>query len=113
MNMAANSLHLLLGGAALATAFGGRLPGQGPSDQQPATTFAAPVRLRAGESFLGERRLFPSPVFHDVNGDGRDDIVIGDLIGRMTYALRQADGSYAAEAKLEDEEGKQIDFHNW
>src|SRR5262245_49623043 len=78
-------------------------------------TFAAPVRLRAGEAFLGENRLFPSPVFYDVDGDGQLDVVVGDLIGKMTVALRKPGKqlAFAAETKLMAADGKEIDFHNW
>jgi hypothetical protein len=78
--------------------------------------FAPPVRLKAGDKFMGENRLYPSPVFHDMNGDGRPDIVVGDLIGRMTVALRQpGDGParYGAESKFMGADGKELDFHNW
>jgi hypothetical protein len=70
----------------------------------------------AGGQFLGEKRLFPSPVFHDVDGDGRADIVVGDLRGHLTVALRKPGAGpieFAAETKLLDVEGKVIDFHNW
>ena len=78
--------------------------------------FAAPVRLLAGEEFLGADRLFPSPACHDMNGDGLPDIVVGDLRGRLTVALRNpGDGAptYAAETRLRAADGKDIDFHNW
>jgi hypothetical protein len=79
-------------------------------------TFAEPVRLKAGDKFLGEKRLYPSPVFHDMNGDGRADIVVGDLPGNLTVALRDAgDGppAHAAETKLQALDGKLLDFGNW
>ena len=79
--------------------------------QQP-PTFAAPVRLVAGGAGLGEGRLYPSPVAHDVDGDDRLDLVVGDLRGRVTVALRTADG-YAAEQPLRAADGTEIDFHNW
>lgn len=81
-----------------------------------ASDFAAPVRLHAGEKFLGEKRLFPSPVFHDVNGDGLRDLVIGDLPGSITVALRLAgDGpaKYGAEERLQAADGRPLDFNNW
>ena len=81
-----------------------------------APTFGPPVRLKAGDKFLGEKRLFPSPVFHDMNGDGLHDIVTGDLIGRLTIALRKpgsGPAAYEGETKLKDVDGKEIDFHNW
>ncbi|HLQ36793.1 MAG TPA: hypothetical protein VK348_03260 [Planctomycetota bacterium] len=82
----------------------------------PQPTFAPPVRLQAGGKFLGENRLFPSPVFHDMDGDGLADIVVGDLFGRLTVARRlPGDGParYGAETKLMATDGKELDFHNW
>lgn len=82
----------------------------------PSEHFAAPRRLEAGDKLLGERRLYPSPTYHDINGDGLADLVIGDLRGLMTVAHRMpGDGpaQYGPEQKLLDREGKEIDFHNW
>jgi hypothetical protein len=87
-----------------------------PTPAQDATaTFAPPDRLKAGDAFHGEGRLIPSPVYHDVNGDGLADIVVGDLRGRLTVAIRKPGGAiaYEAETPLQDELGKDIDFHNW
>jgi hypothetical protein len=78
--------------------------------------FKEPTRLKAGDALLGEKRLFPSPVFQDINGDGLPDIVVGDLRGKMTVALCKPgkDGvAYGPEAPLLDVDGKEIDFHNW
>ena len=83
---------------------------------KPAARFAAPVLLLAGEKTMGVRRLYPSPVFQDRNGDGRADIVIGDLPGRITVALRLAgDGPprFGPEEPLLARDGKPLDFHNW
>jgi len=82
----------------------------------PTPTFAPPVRLMAGETYLGAERLFPSPVFHDLNGDGLLDVVVGDLVGRLTVALRVkgADArAFADETDVMAADGKRIDFHNW
>jgi len=75
--------------------------------------FAAPKRMKAGASWLGEGRLYPSPAAHDLNGDGQLDVVIGDLPGRVTAALRGQDGSLAAEAPVDKRDGKPLKFHNW
>ena len=82
---------------------------------RPSLHFAAPIRLKAGDKFLGENRLYPSPVFHDIDGDGRLDIVVGDLLGHLTVALRGPGErlAFGEETKLLDGDGKAIDFHNW
>src|SRR5262245_51155141 len=88
----------------------------GASEPTPPARFAAPVLLRAGEKPMGARRLYPSPVLHDLNGDGRADIVIGDLRGRITVALRLAgDGPalFEPDEPLLARDGKPLDFHNW
>jgi len=77
------------------------------------TQFKAPVRLNAGDKMLGMNRLYPSPAAHDLNGDGRFDIVVGDLRGHLTFALQRADGTFDSEQKLNDAEGKVLDFGNW
>ena len=77
--------------------------------------FAAPVMLRAGEKVCGKGRLYPSPVFHDVNGDGTLDLVIGDLFGRVTFApgVAKKPGAFGPEEPLLDRDGDQLKFHNW
>ncbi len=79
--------------------------------------FAPPVRLRAGDRWLGEGRYYPSPVLHDLDGDGVREVVVADLPGRPTWAkvARGADGVVAvsAEKPLLDRDGRPLDFSNW
>ncbi len=78
--------------------------------------FAPPVRLEAGGKLLGAERLYPSPVYHDVNGDGLADIVVGDLRGHLTVALREAGTGiprFAAETPLNGADQRPLDFENW
>jgi len=78
--------------------------------------FAAPERIRAGKAFLGQGRIYPSPVLHDLDGDGHLDILVGDLFGRVTVARRvAAEGGIrvGAEVPLKGRNGKPLKFHNW
>ena len=77
--------------------------------------FAAPTRVMAGESYLGSKRAYPSPALHDVNGDGHMDLLIADLMGRVTVAL--GDGSkpmsFGEEKPLLGSDKEPLDFNNW
>jgi hypothetical protein len=92
------------------------LSSHGSADEIDTVRFAAPKRILAGDAFLGEDRLYPSPVLHDVDGDGQSDVVVGDLFGRVTVARRiaaKAPVAFAAEEPLNDRDGKPLKFHNW
>lgn len=78
-----------------------------------APQFAAPVRLMAGDTMLGADRLYPSPVLHDVDGDGQPDLVVGDLRGWLTVARRTDATKFAAETPLHAADGARLDFGNW
>ena len=78
--------------------------------------FAPPKRIRAGDAFLGAGRLYPSPAIFDVDGDGRRDLVIGDLFGKVTWAACVGEGkkrSFAAEKAMKNRSGQPLKFHNW
>ena len=67
----------------------------------------------AGDKFLGEGRYYPSPVMHDIDGDKRPDLVIGDLMGRVTFAPGTAHAAFGAEVKLKSRSGDDLKFSNW
>lgn len=75
-------------------------------------TFATPVRLLEGERFLGAGRMYPSPVMFDVDGDGKLDMVIGDLVGKLTFSKR-VDGRWQESQPLRDVDAKPLRFNNW
>ncbi|MFN0059661.1 MAG: hypothetical protein ACKVX7_14485 [Planctomycetota bacterium] len=80
--------------------------------------FCASVAFAQGpaEKTAGHKRLYPSPVFHDMDGDKLADVVIGDLWGHITVALRvagTATPTYAAETRIKSADGKDLDFANW
>ncbi len=78
--------------------------------------FAAPERIKAGDAFLGQGRIYPSPVLYDLDGDKHLDVLVADLMGRVTVARRvpSEDGTCVkAETPLKGRNGKPIKFHNW
>jgi len=74
--------------------------------------FAAPVRIKAGDAFVGDKRLYPSPVLFDLNRDKKLDLVVADLFGNVTVAYADERG-FAAKSKLLKSDGKPLKFHNW
>ena len=81
-----------------------------------ASVFEPPVRLMSEKEYLGSGRLFPSPVAHDLDGDGVPEIYLGDLPGRITVTRRATvDGSvtWGATRPLEGASGQPLDFSNW
>ena len=73
-----------------------------PALQETRTTepalFEPPVRLRAaGEEIRVEAPGYAAPAWHDVDGDGRPDLVVGQFNGgKMRVYAGQEDGSLAA-----------------
>ena len=74
--------------------------------------FAAPVRIKAGDAFAGDKRLYPSPVLFDLNGDKKLDLVVADLFGHVTVAYADEQG-FAAKSKVLQADGKPLKFSNW
>jgi len=118
------ALILATAGCAVLLALQGAAQVQGHDQGRP--VFAPPTRIKAGDAFLGEGRYYPSPVLHDVDGDGLLDIVVGDLFGKVTFAPRLAQSGpnsqdkqgrdailFGAERELRDRDGKPLKFDNW
>ena len=83
--------------------------GAGPDSS---ALFEAPVRIEAGDKHMGAKRLYPSPVLFDVDGDGKTEMIIGDLIGNLTVSEREGD-TWSAPEPLKGADGKPLKFHNW
>ncbi len=79
----------------------------------PAAVFAPPVMLMTGEDSLGHRRMYPSPVMFDVDGDKKLDIVIGDLSGNLTISRRLEGNLWSKSEAMKMADGKKLKFSNW
>jgi hypothetical protein len=78
--------------------------------------FAPPVRLTAGDGMMGSTRLYPSPVLHDLDGDGSAEIVVGDLFGDLTVSHRVAGDDltkWGPPVHLTNRTGERLNFNNW
>ena len=80
--------------------------------------FAQPELLLADGKPINqvEDMPYPSPVLFDVDRDGKDELVCGDLWGYLwVYENTAAEGApvWGAATKLESAEGEVIKVSNW
>ncbi len=78
-----------------------------------AELFEAPVALTAdGHSFSSI--IYPTPVLHDIDGDGTRELIVGDLIGKL-YAHEPVEGAATAwgPAQPLEAEGEPLTLNNW
>ena len=80
--------------------------------QDPAK-FAAPVRLKANGKFMNEleKMPYPSPFFIDIDHDGKQELALGDLWGRI-WLHKKAGDAWGASTKLQAD-GKELKVPNW
>lgn len=82
------------------------------------THFAEPLPLYADGVLMNgiEKMPYPSPVLFDIDRDGNDELVLGDLWGYMHVhenLAEEGDPVWGPSKKLEDEDGKVIKVSNW
>lgn len=85
-------------------------------ESQATPTFGAPTLVHADTLLSGIGRRYPSPVMHDVDGDGLADLVLGDLYGAVTVSKRLAgEGAprFGPEEPLLANDGTELVFNNW
>ena len=60
--------------------------------------FSAPVRLKGGEDYIAtETPGYACPCWHDVDGDGAKDLIVGQFAGgKMKIYRNRGDGQLAA-----------------
>ena len=69
--------------------------------------FEAPVRLKAaGEYIKTESPGYASPCWHDVDGDGKKDLVVGQFAGGKMKIYRNLGGGKLAKGEWVKAEGR-------
>lgn len=88
-----------------------------PQDPSPGgrAALAEPVRLMDPSGPVGKGRLYPSPAFHDVDGDGVAELVLGDLLGALTMSARTSGAmpGWGEARPLKRADGEDLKFSNW
>ncbi len=66
-------------------AVGAAAPPSSPNDDARNSVFQKPVRLKAADLFIdsGPQWAHSGPCLHDVDGDGRRDLLVGDFSGQF------------------------------
>ncbi len=82
--------------------------------------FEAPIRLRVGNEPLNKAagQMYPSPAVYDVDNDGKVELVVGDISGRIyVYENKNNTGKgdplWSDHAALKTAKGKNIKVSNW
>ena len=87
------------------------------SEQEPliSAKFSEPIQLMAADEPLGIKRMYPSPRLYDIDRDGKAELVIGDLMGRVMVAEKADGDDPAAWGKLATfmSGRRALKFHNW
>lgn len=85
--------------------------------EEPAATFAPPVRLLAAGQPVNfiEEMLYPSPVLYDLDHDGRRELVCGDLWGylRVYEDVGEADDVEWGAPQFLQVDGAPLKVPNW
>lgn len=81
--------------------------------------FEAPFRLMVGDQPLNTeaKKMYPSPAVFDVDGDGEDELVVGDIFGSLNVYENENDGEgdpvWSRFRPLESADGDPIKVPNW
>ena len=82
-----------------------------PADLEP------PVRLKAGDAYIdsGEFVAHSGPLFWDVSGDGKPDLLVGNFKGRIQvfHNVGTRREPVFEDKGLLQAEGEDVRIHNW
>ena len=77
--------------------------------------FEKPIEITAGGKTFVET-LYPSPALYDLNGDGVDELIVGDLRGYLQKATRESGdiaSGWGKATNIKTADGKDLNFSNW
>lgn len=74
-------------------------------------SFESPVELQTGARTFAFM-TYPSPAVFDLDGDGTDELYVGDLFGYVHAAERDGAG-WGKATKVKDAGGNDLKFDNW
>ena len=60
--------------------------------------------------------LYPSPALYDLNGDGQNELIVGDLGGYLWKASRESgdiSSGWGWAANIKTRDGQKLKFNNW
>ena len=86
------------------------------ADGEDGALFAEPVLLMAGSKPMGRGLLYPSPHMFDVDGDGQEEILMGDLWGVLHVAKKLPGDdplAWSEATPLQSSDGEKLKFSNW
>ena len=110
----------LLAGALLALGLTTTTSAQaGKTTQDNGSDFEKPVYLKFGDTPMlpSVRMMLPSPAVFDVDRDGKDELVIGTVVGDVFACENSNDGTgdpvWSALKSVTTDDGKPMSLHNW
>ncbi len=67
--------------------------------------------LTADSPFTGQ--MYPSPVLQDIDGDGKAELIVGDLPGRMRFATRKGNDLQWSKLNPMESGDEPLRLNNW
>jgi len=82
--------------------------------------FMAPRMVMLGDEPLNSstNQMYPSPAIYDIDGDGKPNLVVGDIRGRLFYYANQNQSGtgepvWTAPIQLTQHDGEAVSVPNW
>ena len=81
------------------------------------SVFEAPVMLMAGDRPMNAGHSYPSPAIIDIDGDGDDEMVLGEIMGTVSFCENEnksgGDPKWSAVSPVLMADRKPLKLNNW